>query len=67
MGKVLQSVGKLLGGSAPKVSNAAPEIVEEDEGKTKKRKSAIYNTEGGAAGQELQPGQVKGRSTLLGN
>ena len=30
-------------------------------------RAALYETEGGISGQELQPGQVKNRSTLLGN
>ncbi|MHA1970367.1 MAG: hypothetical protein ACTSXE_00795 [Candidatus Thorarchaeota archaeon] len=52
------------GGKAPAI-NTAP--VEEDKKKTKKIRSALYATEGGAKGIELDEGEVAKRNTYFGN
>ena len=52
---------------APKVDTTAVEDLGEDKKKTKKQRSALYETEGGILGSELQSGEVKKRDTLLGN
>jgi hypothetical protein len=59
-------LGGLLGGS-PKVSTAAVTQTEEEKKKAKSGRSALYETEGGVTGQELNPDEVRRRSTLLGN
>ena len=52
------------GGKAPSIDTAP---VEEDKKKTKKIRSALYATEKGALGEELEPGEVSKRSTYFGN
>jgi hypothetical protein len=67
MGKV---VSKLLGGSGkvPEVSDKASNSVKSDASDATKLRASLYATEGGAAGQELNPSDVeKRRNTLLGN
>ena len=66
MGKIISS---LLGGAqkAPKVSTAPVASTEDAARKAKKSRAALFETEGGVAGQELDPGAVSQRSTLLGN
>lgn len=72
--------GKLLGGligsffgAAPKaqapapVSQAPVKDVEDQKTQANKARAALYATEGGAAGEELNPDQVKRRSTIFGN
>lgn len=74
MGKFFQGLlsvvglgGKTPQATAPVVSKAAEEEVKTDESNAKKARAALYATEGGAAGQDLNPNQVKKRDTLLGN
>lgn len=70
----LDAVTSLFGG-APKAKAAAPitarkPIAAADDGAAQAKKVAratLYETTGGASGQELQPDQVKKRDTLLGN
>jgi len=57
----------IAGAKAPKVSGKAAEGVEASARKTKKARTALYETEGGQAGQELEAGGVTKRNTLLGN
>ena len=75
MGKIISGIF----GGAPKVPAitpvATPAPVEtapivDTEAEKKKAKAlrvSLYNTEGGAAGQELGAGSVSQRGTLLGN
>lgn len=56
-----------LGGSAPKVSNAAVKEVAADQATSKTARASLYATQGGVSGEELNPDQVKKRQTLLGN
>jgi hypothetical protein len=74
MGKVFKAVTSILGfGSAPKaranpVSTATQKEEIADQSNTAKAtRAALYGTEGGAVGEELDPNQVKRRPTLLGN
>lgn len=70
MGKVLESVGKLLGGgSSPKVDTAAVGApVTDAANQAKLARAALYGTAGGINGATLSPDQVgSSRSTLLGN
>lgn len=65
MGKVL---GGLLGGGAAGKVSAAPVVDTKEAQRTaKESRSALYATEGGAVGSELDPSKVSKRSTLLGN
>lgn len=59
--------GLVGGGKAPEVSNAAVKDVEADQATSKTARANLYATEGGVAGQELQPDQVKKRDTIFGN
>lgn len=56
-----------LGGAAPKVSDAANKEVAADAATSKTARANLYATEGGVAGQELQPDSVKKRATIFGN
>lgn len=79
MGKFLKSIGGVFGlGSAavaPQAPAPAPVPVEEPvkevqdtkDAVAKKARATLYETAGGAAGEELSPDQVKRRSTLFGN
>ena len=58
---------KSLFGGAPKVSGDAVAMTEEEKKKSKTGRSTLYETEGGVNGAELNPDEVKRRSTLLGN
>lgn len=63
-------MGKILGslfGSAPKASRQPQVELEGEKRKAKKSRTALFATEGGASGEELNPEQVRSRSTLLGN
>lgn len=51
---------------SPTVSAAPALETEEEKKKAKKAKLALLETEGGIAGQELQPGQVA-KDSLFGN
>lgn len=57
----------ILGGDESKVSSASAADTEEASRKAKQGRAALYETEGGVAGSELNPDQVKRRNTLLGN
>lgn len=65
--------GSLFGGSAPKADTALEidtgieEGLDSEKEKAKRVRASLYETEGGMLGQELQPGQVQRRPTLLGN
>lgn len=69
MGKAVSKVvgGLLGGGSSPKVSSAATTQTEEAKRTANSARSALYETEGGAAGEELNPDDVEKRRNLLGN
>ena len=61
-------IGTLLGGGdEPKASTSAADSIEADSRKATKSRAALFETEGGAAGEELDSTGVKKRSTLLGN
>ena len=53
-----------LGGS-PSVSTPAKGNLEDEKRKAAKARTALYSTEGGAEGEEVE--EVKKRQTLLGN
>jgi len=63
-----------LGGGAPKAA-AAPvqataavaDVKGDAESAAKKARATLYETAGGASGQELTSSQVKKRDTLFGN
>lgn len=60
--------GILGGGKAPKTSPAPVVETVEEKKKAKTARSALLNTEGGLAGQELLATQVASkRDTLFGN
>lgn len=66
--KFLSPVAGLLGGSkSPKASTTASADTEEASRKAKKSRTALLETEGGVAGQELEAGAVTQRNSLLGN
>jgi len=65
MGSLIK--GLLGGGSAPKVSQKPAADTEAASRKAKRSRTALFETEGGVAGQELSPGGVTQRNTLLGN
>ena len=56
-----------IGRDKPKASSAAADSVKQASRKAKKSRTALFETEGGVSGQELQPDQVTQRNTLLGN
>ena len=64
MSKIL---GAVLGGSAGKVEQAAVVDTKEAARTAKEARSALFATEGGASGSELDPSKIKKRETLLGN
>lgn len=72
MGLVVKAIGSVLGigsgAKAPK-ANVAPAIdqVETEADKAKRARSALLQTAGGQAGDQLQPGQVSGNGTIFGN
>ena len=57
----------LGGGDTPKVSNAAAADTADAKRTANTARSALYETAGGAAGEELDPDAVEKRRTLLGN
>lgn len=74
MGKVVKSIlGGIGFGSAPKAPAPTPIAVapidetKDEAKKAKAARAALYATEGGASGSELDPTQVSKRPTLLGN
>lgn len=68
MSKAVKGIlGIFTGGEKPKVDPTPSQELGEAARKAKKSRTALIQTEGGVAGQELEPDQVKSRSTLLGN
>lgn len=68
MGKVVKSFTSIFtGGKKPKASTASQEQASEEKEDTSKQRRALYETEGGASGQELSDEDVKQRNTLFGN
>ena len=65
MGKVVKSI--LGGGEKPKASTGPSQEVREAQRKSKKSRAALFETEGGVAGQEIEADSIKQRRTLLGN
>lgn len=59
--------GLLGGGEKPKVVYQPVADTEEAKRKAKQGRSALYETDGGVTGSELNPDEVKRRNTLLGN
>ena len=60
-------IAKALGIGTPKASVAPVSDVKEASRKAKKTRTALFETEGGVAGEELQAGGVTQRNSLLGN
>ena len=63
-------IGGLLGsGEKPKPSPSPvpAQSIEEEKRKAKTSRAALFETEGGAAGEELNDEEIKKRQTLLGN
>ena len=62
-------MSNLFGGGNDPVANVAPVIEEQEEGKksVKKLRTALYKTEGGAAGEEVLEGGTKTRTNIFGN
>ncbi len=52
---------------APKSSTQASASVEQASRKAKKSRTALFETAGGVAGEELEAGGVTQRNSLLGN
>ena len=63
MGKIV----KTLLGDSPKAQTTAPQDIEKSSKKARKARTALFETEGGVAGEELSAGGVTQRNTLLGN
>lgn len=55
------------GGKSPEVQTSAVQDIEEEQKKAKKGRSALFATEGGILGQEVQAGQITKRDTIFGN
>lgn len=54
-------------GSVPEPSQVPVQDLEEEKRKAKKSRAALFETEGGAVGEDLDPEAVKKRKNLLGN
>lgn len=69
MGKLFKGALSLvgLGGSAPKVSDAAPQALSADQAAQGNNKAALIATEGGINGEQLTPDQIRRRDNLFGN
>lgn len=75
LGGLLSVVGLGGGAKAPEVAPAAAAPVPTtatdqttaDQKTAKTARAALYATDGGVTGQELDPSQVKKRETLFGN
>ena len=75
MGSVFKSVGKLVGGvldavgiaDTPKVDTSAAEQVAEERKSSAKKRKALYATEGGVLGQEVNQVGESSRGNLFGN
>jgi hypothetical protein len=64
----MKFLGKMFGGGdEPKVSPDAGNETDAEKRKLKQSRSALLGTLGGVVGDELNPGEVKRRTTLLGN
>ena len=57
----------LFGGGGDEVSTAPIQDLEKTGKKAKKLRSALFKTEGGAIGEEIMEGDVKGRDSFFGN
>lgn len=65
MGKLVKAI---FGGGAKKQVDTAPkEDLEATAASTKGKRATLFKTEGGIAGEELDPSSVQKRNTLLGN
>lgn len=61
-------IGKVLGfGGGSKVISAPIDDTEEKKKRARAARTALYETEGGAQGAELNPGMVSKRDTIYGN
>lgn len=67
LGPVGQMLLGLKGGNTPKVSGQPAADTETEANKAAASRSALFQTEGGAQGEELSPNQVGKRDTLFGN
>lgn len=65
MGKLIRTI--FGGGKKPKVSDNAVKEVDSEKRSSRRARSALIETQGGASGEELDPDSVTKRSTLLGN
>lgn len=71
--KIAKGLLSVVGiGSTPKaegaqVSTAPIKEIQDESASAKKARVALFQTPGGVAGEELNPDQVKKRTTLLGN
>lgn len=59
--------GLLSFGSAPRASRAAATGLSEAARKSRRGRSALFMTEGGSRGEELQSDKVRRSDTLFGN
>lgn len=62
-----QSVEQAASIAAPTSTKAAVDETKAAQDDMKKKRVSLFATEGGVAGQELEPNQVSKRNTLLGN
>lgn len=69
MGSVAKGLLGAVGlGSTPKAqSGEATAAVDGEASNAKKARAALLETQGGIAGEELEPGQVKKRDNIFGN
>ena len=65
MGKVIKSI--FGGGAKPKASSDAADGLAADASNSAKKRAALFETQGGITGQEIDPNNVQKRNTLLGN
>lgn len=65
MGRLVQGI--FGGGQTQRVSPEPRQELQEERGRTAAQRRKLFETEGGAAGEELEAGQVRRRDTLLGN
>lgn len=64
----IKTIGNIIGiGGTPKVSKDADKTLTTAQTAANQGRAALYETEGGNAGQELDPNEVKQRQNLLGN
>lgn len=71
IGHVIKSVGSIFGiGKAPsnqRVNDTASTQLAQDAQSAQGARQALYATEGGVLGDQLNPDEVQNRQTLLGN